>query len=97
MIASGRKRDLSIVSWDNAIECFDDILDVVLDPRPAGGGQYQNGETQPIKVLLLADVLVRRDQYVELLIRSAEKFAIGQAGPTHFECGGHRMASKSGA
>lgn len=44
-----------------------DFRKMILNPRPVGGGQDNNGNPPTLKILLIFEVLIRRDQNIEFL------------------------------
>jgi hypothetical protein len=59
---------------------------IPLQRGPVIGAEFEDGDPQAAKPVLMANVLVRRDQNVEpVLLGRTEEIAIAQLMPTHLE------------
>lgn len=57
-----------------------------LQRGPVIGAEFEDGDPQAIKPVLMANILVRRNQHIEPVpLGSPEEIAVAQLMPTHLE------------
>lgn len=72
----------------NRRECRGNLDRVVLDLGPARCGQNEDGELPPSQSLLVAQILIRGDQYIKRRsLRGRQELTVVQCRPAAFERG----------
>lgn len=65
------------------------------DPRPAGGRQNEDRDAAALKVLLVAEVRIRRDQQLKaLLLSQSDQITIRDRRPAFFVGGTDQVSSQ---
>lgn len=83
-----RERQFDVSPWYQRGEHSCSIIGVLPDETPIGRHQYHNGKTSIGKILLIAKILVRRDDRSETLcLCRAQKFAVLQGMPSTLKRG----------
>jgi len=84
---------LNILSGRDGIDCCWDAKKERTKQRKPVRGKLQNGERASGEVLLVAEVLVCRDEYVEDSFEAGEESTIDCAGKFFLVDGRYRVAS----
>lgn len=78
----------------DTVQHIQDAVEVVLDCGPTRGWQNQDGQLSDRKVLLIAQVLVRSDEHIELSVCSSQEISVAQIRPSHLERSGDGMIAQ---
>lgn len=81
-----RKEQLDVRSWGQRSDRVSDMVEVLPNEAPVGGHQDHDGQTVSLQVLLVAEILVRRDQCRKALgFGGTQELAVLQRLPTVLE------------
>jgi len=85
-----RSKDLNlrIASWRSTMDRANHSRDIVLYAEPAGRGQDNSCNASRAKVLLMPEVLIGRDKYLNpVLFCGVKQFPVLELRPAAFVCG----------
>jgi hypothetical protein len=86
--------NLTIRAYGHLLDGFRNFCELFSNSWPACCPKHKNGEFSSGEVLLMAKLLICRDEYRERVFGDSEKLAVFHVRPAHFEYSFHIVLRK---